>query len=177
MAATGAYEELAQAEGFITGLTEFPIFGARRPMEHMFFVPGNHDVSFDKADIGQRWQQWTVFHNRLRGTRVRREEPWTLVAVMPSLDPGRRNEARLWIERHPQPGGSEAGGQTPVRVVWSAGPKFPMIVTVDAADDPRLCAVFHYYGPMLVQAEMHFTNGEVAVAHVYVRIPQSLGPM
>ena len=421
MAETGAYEELAQAESFIKGLTEFPILGARRALKHIVFVPGNHDVSFDKADIGQRWQQWTDFHNRLRGTRVRREEPWALdavdeqiedlgavvvcvnsaiwvqkdtddedrgrvdqsqiaeieerlreidparlrsairvalihhhpvltpslteagrgddaihnsalllallrefgfhvilhghkhnpfvftedaisayrtdepnpiliaaggsvgsrklpssplcgncynrlvvkwdaaanqarinvttrglrvrgtrgndllarnwswqtlreddrqfiggdsvpiprapqerkrekdkntprrdatrvaeyarthgcfpvVAVMPSLDPDQRNEARLWIERHAPSDGSDSGGPAIVSVTWSAGPNFPMVVTVDAEDDPRLCAVCQYYGPMLVQAEMHFNDGDVAVAHVYVRIPQALGP-
>ena len=48
-----------------------------------------------------------------------------VVAVMPSLDPEQRNEARLWIEQHVPPDGSDPSGPAAVRVTWSAGREVP----------------------------------------------------
>ncbi len=416
MAQTGSYAELSEAEAFIRDLADTPILGRPRGLSDIFVTPGNHDVVFDKPDKGERWQQWIDLHNRLRGTSIKREEPWNLddvydrvddlgavvatinssifvqkdkpdetrgrveekqieileqklevidkqrlksavrialihhhpvlipglvepgrgydavhnsgallsvlrrfgfhvllhghkhnpyvftedtfsayrkgesypllvvaggsagstelpvtppcgncynqvlvkwnshadqtrlqvstrqlrrhdadgvrlspwrwkwetlrtddrqfiggravpvpvamrlrpfdaeadaspqairsaeytthhfyfpvSAVMPSLEPSQINEARLWIVRHSPPDGVNVGSPI-VRAVWSAGPNFP-VVAVEAADDPYLCAVLHYYAPMLVQVKMEFEGGEVAEAHIYVRLPEAL---
>jgi 3',5'-cyclic AMP phosphodiesterase CpdA len=86
MAQTGTYEELDRAETFVKELTHIPLLGTVHPLEDVFIVPGNHDVLFDSADIGKRWQQWTDFHNRLRGTHVDRTTPWDLDAVEDRVD-------------------------------------------------------------------------------------------
>jgi 3',5'-cyclic AMP phosphodiesterase CpdA len=418
MAESGAYDEFKKAEAFVRGLTETSLLGRPRPLEDVFIVPGNHDVLFAAADLGERWQQWTEFHNRLRGTQIDREKPWEcdvvedrvddlgavivtlnsavhvqkgepaqdrgqvdlnqlqlmqerleafdperlrsairvalihhhpvlipdlaepgrgydavhnsapllrilrsfgfhvllhghkhnphvftedtasafrtgerhplliaaggsagstglptsprcgncynrvlvkwnpsadqtrirtttrglrvmdddgadrlpgrwgwetlrvddrqflggegvpsagvvdlrefddatdapaedsrgaeyrrlrfhfpVAAVMPSLEPGQVNEAHLWIKRHPAPEGAPPEPRV-VRVTWSAGPRFP-VISVAAEDDPNLCAVLHYWGPMLVQAHMEFADGETADAHVYVGLPEAVGP-
>lgn len=419
LAQAGAFDELSKAETFIRELTAVPLLGALRPLQDIFVVPGNHDVVFDKPDIGERWQQWTDFHNRLRSANVAREKPWEfdavddriddlgaiivtinsavyvekgkpdqdrgrvdrkqidvlaerleaidpariksairvalihhhpvlipdlvepgrgydaihnsapllttlrkfgfhvllhghkhnphvftedavsayrkgephpilivaggsigstelptrprcdncynrivvkwnpdaeqtrilvktrglkvvdddggdllpwrwtwhtlriddrqfiggdgvptaraddarrfdvdldaaaekersaeyrrlrfhfpVAAVMPSLEPGQVNEARVWIVRHQPPRGVDAGPGV-VRVTWSAGKRFP-VVTVTADEDPNLCAVLHYWGPMLVQAHIEFADGETADAHVYVRLPEAVGSL
>jgi 3',5'-cyclic AMP phosphodiesterase CpdA len=86
MAQTGTYEELDRAETFVKELTHIPLLGTVHPLEDVFIVPGNHDVLFDSADIGKRWQQWTDFPNRLRGTHVDRTTPWDLDAVEDRVD-------------------------------------------------------------------------------------------
>lgn len=87
-----------------------------------------------------------------------------VVEVMPSLIPGQAYEARMWIVPH--------AGRTdvPVRVEWSAGKHFS-VVTCEHATNPVFCATLAYYGPMLVQARMHFSDGGTAVGHVYARLP------
>jgi hypothetical protein len=95
-----------------------------------------------------------------------------VVAVVPSLEPDQRNEARLWIVRH-EPSDGRAAGPELTRVTWSAGPRFP-VVNVRFADDPNLCTVLHDYGPMLVRARMEFVDNTTADAYVYVRLPRAI---
>lgn len=94
-----------------------------------------------------------------------------VVEVMPSLEAGQVNEARVWIVSHRPVGGT---GRAPDlrRVRWSAGPKFP-VIEVTAEQDPNFCATLHYWGPFLIQAHLEFANGESADAHVYARLPGS----
>lgn len=88
--------------------------------------------------------------------------------VMQSLIPGQAYEARVWIVRH-------AGAEHEVeRVKWSAGPKFP-VVTVEADEDPNMCAAFHYWGPMLIEAQMEYNDGSRQQSYVYARLPGELG--
>ena len=109
-----------------------------------------------------------------RGAEYRRLRfHFPVAAVMPSLEPGQVNEAHLWIKRHPSAHGVPAESGL-VCVTWFAGPRFP-VITVDAEDDPNLCAVLNYWGPMLVQAHMEFADGETADAHVYVGLPEAIG--
>jgi hypothetical protein len=94
-----------------------------------------------------------------------------VAAVMPSLEPDQVNEARLWIVKHPPPEGVETP-QKLVRVTWSAGRRFP-VMTVEAVEDPTCAAIFHYWGPMLVQARLEFADGTESAAHTYVRLPEA----
>jgi 3',5'-cyclic AMP phosphodiesterase CpdA len=88
--------------------------------------------------------------------------------VMPSLIAGQHNEVRLWIEPHrPE---FQGENDKPVQVTWSAG-KLHEVVTVHRQNDPRFCATLTYYGPMLVQAKIEFSDGSVAYSHVYARMP------
>ena len=96
-----------------------------------------------------------------------------VAAVMPSLEPGQVNEARLWMVRHGLPGPIDRGPAL-VSVTWSAGPRFDVIV-VRAEEDHSFCAVLHYYGPMLVQARMEFEDSSTEDTYIYVRLPEALG--
>jgi 3',5'-cyclic AMP phosphodiesterase CpdA len=90
--------------------------------------------------------------------------------VMPSLVPGQHNEVRLWIEVHRPDAQTEE--QKPIRVTWSAG-RMHKVITVRREDDTRYCATMHYWGPMLVQAKLEFTDGELAYGYVYARMPNA----
>jgi hypothetical protein len=93
-----------------------------------------------------------------------------VVAFVPSLDPDQVWEARVWVVHHPPPrGATDSPDSHPTVVRWSAGPKFG-IQEIHRDSDPLFCTTFEFYGPMLVQAEMEFPNGEVARSHVYVRM-------
>jgi predicted phosphodiesterase len=81
LAQTAHITEFKSAEEFVRGLARMEIFGRPRGMEAIFIVPGNHDVKYDSSDIGERWQQWTEFSNRLFGTDVKREDPWSFTCV------------------------------------------------------------------------------------------------
>jgi 3',5'-cyclic AMP phosphodiesterase CpdA len=95
-----------------------------------------------------------------------------VVRAMPSLVPQQAYEARVWIEHHAHPNGDgEREDRLPEKVEWCAGHKSPT-VTVRRKDDARLCAAFNYWGPMLVQANMHFRDGHSARAYAYLPIPR-----
>jgi 3',5'-cyclic AMP phosphodiesterase CpdA len=90
-----------------------------------------------------------------------------VVEIRPSLDPSQAHEANLWIVRHWVPNGTPE--QRLVKVVWSAGEKHD-VTTV--ADDPsgRFDAVFAYYGPMLVKADLTFADGDCSTQYIYVHM-------
>jgi 3',5'-cyclic AMP phosphodiesterase CpdA len=96
-------------------------------------------------------------YERLRGNLP-------VVEVRPSLRPDQGYEAIVWICEHGE-------AKKPESVTWSAGPKFPTIMRIDRDVDPRYCATFDYWGPMLIQASMAFDDGAVEHAFVYARIP------
>lgn len=91
------------------------------------------------------------------------------VEVRPSLQPDQGYEAVAWLCRHNQ-------AEPPAMVEWSAGPKFPVAVQIRRDTDPRFCASFHYWGPMLLQASMTFDDGNSEYAFVYARIPEVCSP-
>jgi 3',5'-cyclic AMP phosphodiesterase CpdA len=89
-----------------------------------------------------------------------------VIDVRPSLQPTQGYEARVWLERH------RHHKESPARVIWSAGPMFERKVSeADAA--PDFCTSFHYWGPMLIQAQLEFKDGETAVHYLYARLPDT----
>jgi hypothetical protein len=92
-----------------------------------------------------------------------------VVEVMPSLVPQQEYEARLWIVPH------KGRQQIPAMVEWSAGKHFSVVVCT-REENPAFCATLAYYGPMLVQARMHFDDGGIATGYVYARLPGRDGP-
>ncbi|MEK7996648.1 MAG: metallophosphoesterase, partial [Planctomycetota bacterium] len=75
-----------------------------------------------------------------------------VVEVLPSLMPGQGYEARAWLVPH------RYHKEFPIRVVWSAGRMFDRkVLEVEAA--PDFAVSFHYWGPMLIQAELEFNDG------------------
>lgn len=78
---TAAFKESQEAEIFIKGLADLKAFGHARGIESVFVVPGNHDVSYASADVGERWQNWIELANRIYGSRIRREDPWALTQL------------------------------------------------------------------------------------------------
>jgi hypothetical protein len=89
-----------------------------------------------------------------------------VVDVRPSLVENEVNEARFWIVGH-----DEERRVVPEEVVWSAGPRFP-VVSIRREDDPRFCATYHYFGSMLIQAQLKFSDGHTAYTYVYANVPE-----
>lgn len=102
-------------------------------------------------------QKRVTEYARLRGNMP-------VVEVMPSLINNQAYEARVWLVPHQQ-------RELPREVVWSAGTKFDAI-TVSANTDEWFCASFHYWGPMLLQARLLFSDGSSEVTHIYARLPE-----
>ena len=96
-------------------------------------------------------------YSRLRGNMP-------VVEVMPSLIINQAYEARVWLVPHQK-------RELPCEVVWSAGPKHDAI-SVSANKDEWFCASFHYWGPMLLQARLLFSDGSTETAHIYARLPE-----
>jgi hypothetical protein len=73
----------------------------------------------------------------------------------------------VWIEHHIFT--KEVPDPPLVKVVWSAG-KLHEVTSV--SDDPsgRFNAVFTYYGPMLVMAELMFADGHQSTRFIYVQM-------
>ena len=93
-----------------------------------------------------------------------------VVEVKPSLLQGQAYEAVCRIVRHKPE--HIADSDKPTKVVWSAGPKF-RVKEVYREDDEDFEVSFHYWGAMLIQAEIHFSDGEVATECVYAHIPET----
>jgi 3',5'-cyclic AMP phosphodiesterase CpdA len=90
-----------------------------------------------------------------------------VVEIRPSLFPDQAHEAYVWIEHHPNPLEDGASNERLVKVVWSAGQRHTV---TSVSDDPsdRFAAVFIYYGPMLVMADLTFADGHRATQFIYV---------
>jgi hypothetical protein len=58
-------------------------------------------------------------------------------------------------------------------VTWSAGkpPAFPVVLEVVPDEAGAFPASFAYWGPMLIQARLHFEDGRVEAATIYARVP------
>ena len=89
-----------------------------------------------------------------------------VVEVFPSLLPGQGYEARAWLVRH------RYHRESPTRVTWSAGPRFKRKI-IGAEAKPDFAVSFHYWGPMLIQVELEFEDGEKACGYLYARLPDS----
>ena len=81
-----------------------------------------------------------------------------VVDIHPSLISSQAHEAHVWIERHRIDRYQDDPTMRLDKVVWSAGRKHQV---TSVADDPagRFAAVFVYYGPMLIMAELTFADG------------------
>jgi 3',5'-cyclic AMP phosphodiesterase CpdA len=93
-----------------------------------------------------------------------------VVQVRPSLIPNQAYEAIVWIVQHPDKPG-RPGAESPVEVIWSAGPQFEEVIQVTGERQPNFATSFDYWGPMLVQAKMIFDDRSVSFAHVYAHLP------
>lgn len=112
-----------------------------------------------KPEDRQRESLRTQVYKELRGNMP-------VVEVMPSLMPRQAYEARAWIVPH------TIHKESPRRVVWSAGEKFRVHVC-ERDTNPIFAASIHYWGPMLIQAELEFDDGQKAYSYIYARIPKS----
>jgi 3',5'-cyclic AMP phosphodiesterase CpdA len=97
-----------------------------------------------------------------------------VVEIIPSLVPGQGYEARAWIARH-NPYLANRHKESPKQVVWSAGPMFGVRKICGADAAPNFAVSFHYWGAVLIQAELTFADGEVVTGTVYARAPDSPG--
>ncbi|MDX2152582.1 MAG: metallophosphoesterase [Bryobacteraceae bacterium] len=78
---TAIFDEYDDAEKFVTGLADTEVCGARRGMKNVFMVPGNHDVNYTSPKVGERWERYTGFYNRLYGTTHRHDQPLGMVQL------------------------------------------------------------------------------------------------
>jgi predicted phosphodiesterase len=88
--------------------------------------------------------------------------------VMPSLIAGQAYEVRAWIIQH-RPDLNDLPDL--VKVEWSAGERFKKIICLKI-DNPKFSISYHYWGPMLIQAKLFFSDGYEAEAYVYARMPK-----
>ncbi len=100
-------------------------------------------------------------YERLRGNML-------CVEVRPSLRPKQGYEAVVWLTPH----GRQDDANVPAAVEWSAGQKFEFKTAVKRGVDPAFCATFDYWGPMLLQADMTFSDGQKVLGFIYARIPE-----
>lgn len=91
-----------------------------------------------------------------------------IIEVMPSLIPDQAYEARVWIVQHSNPPSED---KELIRVDWTAGANFKT-QTAEKDLNPKFCVSFHYWGPMLIQADLTFKDGHVASTFIYARIPK-----
>lgn len=91
------------------------------------------------------------------------------VKVQPSLEPEQAYIATVWLVKHDSVSSADKA-ETPKRVVYTAGSKFPVI---EVKDDVHLCFAvkFEYYCPMLIQARIEFEDGHVHHANIYALMP------
>lgn len=94
------------------------------------------------------------------------------VEVVPSFMDGQHYEARFWLVQHvaQMPGGTQMSDASPTRVIWSAGPNFP-ILNINRFEDPTYCGMYHFYGGFLLQGRVEFSDGGLVRVHIYVRMP------
>ncbi|MEH7877392.1 metallophosphoesterase [Rhizobium laguerreae] len=83
---TANIEEYSSAEKFLQHIMNVAVGGSSINKNSLFMVPGNHDVVYDKSEIGYRFQQWTEFYNRLHGSNFKREDPWGMCSVHDRID-------------------------------------------------------------------------------------------
>lgn len=98
-------------------------------------------------------------------TYERNRGAFPVMEIRPSLLPSQAHEAHVWIEHH------AAEMVTPdkrlVKVVWSAGERHEVTSVSDDQSD-GFAAIFTYYGPMLVMAELTFADGHQSTEYIYV---------
>jgi hypothetical protein len=90
--------------------------------------------------------------------------------VRPSLTAHQRYEVQFWIVPHESGSWERKPEDIPLEVTWSAGPKFP-VKTIQREHDKMFCACFEYWGPMLIQGRLKFSDGSEEYAYVYARMP------
>jgi len=73
-------DEFRQAETFIKELASENIFGKPRGLDHIFVVPGNHDVAFGARDSEDRWTPWAKFCSDTFGTKFAARDPLSRIA-------------------------------------------------------------------------------------------------
>ena len=122
-------------------------------------VIGSH-AKDNEADEKARQEEY----KRLRGNML-------VAQTKPSLLPGQTYEVIVWVVGH-RSKNKDIHRQLPVKVTWSAGTYFSR-KTMSRADDDRFTTFFHYYGPMLVCAEMEFEDGTKERAFIYASIPSA----
>ncbi|MFO0987820.1 MAG: metallophosphoesterase, partial [Alphaproteobacteria bacterium] len=53
--------EFDEAEEFLNKFLTIAPLTKTISKREVFLIPGNHDVTYDKENLGHRWQQWTEF--------------------------------------------------------------------------------------------------------------------
>jgi 3',5'-cyclic AMP phosphodiesterase CpdA len=104
----------------------------------------------------------TDMYNSLRGNMP-------VVEVIPSLKPSQEYEARVRIVRHTPK--QNHMFDNPVEVVWYAGTYFPDMAQCFYVENPDFGATFGFYGPMLIQARIKFSDGTESLGYVYASMP------
>jgi hypothetical protein len=75
------FVEFARAEEFVRGLAAARIHGTVRGPNSIFLVPGNHDVSFDKPTLSERWERYIGFVNRIEKRNLDYANPLETVTL------------------------------------------------------------------------------------------------
>jgi 3',5'-cyclic AMP phosphodiesterase CpdA len=83
---TASKEELSDARAFVEQLAAMPIFGKHRGISSIFIVPGNHDVSYADASIGNRLSGYAQLLSALHRSYFDAANPWEWPLVHDRVD-------------------------------------------------------------------------------------------
>jgi 3',5'-cyclic AMP phosphodiesterase CpdA len=131
--------------------------------------------NFERHKIGKEYEPSPRAARQLEVPRDRayraNRRNFPTIKILPSLDPLQGYEARVQIEGQP----GRPGYEPPEKVEWWAGPRFKNVSVVTRAEDPTFSSVFTYWGPMLIQARLHWKEGKPGISHVFAPLPSAGG--
>lgn len=116
--------------------------------------------------VRQRTEDDKKFDDQRRQAAEATRRYFPAIEVLPSLKPEQGYEARVWIEAQ-----ERTAAELPVRVEWSAGKWFDGVIVCDRDQDPTFSARFAYWGPVLIQARLYWSDESVATAYIFARLP------
>lgn len=73
--------EFNQGKEFINAVTKWDLFGRKISTKTAFLAPGNHDVIFDKKDLGERWYPYCEFYESVTDHRVKPSDAQNLTRI------------------------------------------------------------------------------------------------
>lgn len=91
---------------------------------------------------------------------IRLRQNFPTVEVIPSLKTGQEFEAILKIVGH------KYRTEKPQKVVWNAGPSFPIVTCIGETNSDFRCS-FAYFGPMLIECTMYFEGNVQECCFLY----------
>jgi hypothetical protein len=148
------------------------------PQEWYWKRLSTDDRSF-RADhlYGSDLPAWRGYDKKIENDNERQQKyvdnrcVFPTVTVRPSITPGQAHEALVELRYHPRKPGVPDVSVTSVK--WSAGPSFGGVYDLKEDSAPRFRAAFAYYGSMLIQASVTFSDNVTLEYFVYAHFERT----